>query len=69
MGVGCGLFLCPPALRVPRQMLTSFAMGDDCDAEGLAARAALCLIAVLPTVKHLTEVALQRHCGYQGSSD
>lgn len=36
----------------------SFAMGDDCDTEGLAAGAALCLVAALPAVKHLAEVAL-----------
>lgn len=36
----------------------SFAMGDDCDTEGLAAGAAPCLVAALPGVKHLAEVAL-----------
>lgn len=48
----------PPTLGVLPQMLTSFAMGDDCDTEGLAAGAALCLVAALPAVKHLAEVAL-----------
>lgn len=48
----------PPALGVLPQMLTSFAMGDDCDTGGLAAGAALGLVAALPAVKHLAEVAL-----------
>lgn len=57
-GCWCGLFLCPrPWVYLP-EMLTNFAMGDDCDAGGLAARAAQCLVAALPAVKHLAEVAL-----------
>lgn len=55
----CGFFLCPPdspALGVLPQMLTSFVVGDDCDTEGLTAGAAL--VAALPAVKHLAEVAL-----------
>lgn len=47
-----------PALGVPPQMLTGFAVGDDCNAEGLAASAALGLVAALPAVKHLAVVAL-----------
>ena len=46
-----------PTLGVPPQMLTGSAVGDERDAEGFAAGAALCLIAALPAVKHLTEVA------------
>lgn len=36
----------------------TFLMVDDCDAGGFAARAALCLVAALPSVKHLAVVAL-----------
>lgn len=56
--VWCGLFLCPPPWVYLPEMLTSFTMGDDCDTRGFAAGAALCLVAALPAVKHLTVVAL-----------
>lgn len=47
-----------PSLGVPPQMLTSVAMGDECGAERLAVGAVLYLVAALPSVKHLAEVAL-----------